>query len=823
MIIIILLASFVVIRSYADDVGTFGIRLVPNKMIENSSGVLEVFALYNGHIFPTKIKNIAFSSTDSDIVQIEGLEDNDTGFITHIKIKANSPGTANIVIAAPGFTSQQFPITVYDDEIAPASLLIKSVPSTFSINSSPKTGYFTIELTNKNGLPVDAKTDIPITLATTNSKTVNLSTSQIIIKNGQYYAIGQFTVGQTGSAKIFASASSFQPVSTTIIVTSSNAPIIQAYVYPAKINNFATSNAYVVAQLHDNSGNEILAKEDIPISITITNSTVTGLVNTSPQDQLISSNSPLIIKKGDYEAYSPIEVHAGLNGTFNIKLSAPDGYVVSNHTAVPPGCSEISSCIQPASTTLLSTPIQLTTVTSQFLDDKSAKLDILPVLATGNSELIGIMHLEDAHGKPIFASRDFQIEVDSSDSNYLSIKPVSISKGQGVVPVFGKVGNTAPPSPLSLHIVTYDDTTIPIAINSSSVNSFKLVSDSLVPKILSQSEFPLALYLTDSTTMPTYFPDNYIPTILPNDYFHIDSKKISSGDAVDLFNAQSLSDGSTTLNIIAGNFPTSVSLSSVSSAPAKVDLSYPNPLLANYDNLMEIQVLDSNSSPRYPDTYTNIKLVSSNDSIIQLPSNITISKGGYYSTFDIIPKLPGSATISVLGNNFPLTTYPVKVENIAPTLTINSSSTVLPEETFLATIKTERFGIPLQDMHVDWKVSGATVQNADKTTDKDGTATIALMSGSSGMISISPTISGQGFNSLELKDTIKINSTQNITNGTNNTSSSSAVPSTKSFKINGVDPLPFAVVGTIAAGGILMKKKNVHLFKKISSVNNIIK
>ncbi|MDE2588193.1 MAG: hypothetical protein KGL95_00790, partial [Patescibacteria group bacterium] len=108
-----------ILRSYADDAGTFGIRLVPNKMIENSSGVLEVYALYSGHIFPTKIQNMAFSSTDSTIVQMVGLEDNDTGFMTHIKIKANNPGTANIVIAAPGFTPQEFPVTVYSDESAP--------------------------------------------------------------------------------------------------------------------------------------------------------------------------------------------------------------------------------------------------------------------------------------------------------------------------------------------------------------------------------------------------------------------------------------------------------------------------------------------------------------------------------------------------------------------------------------------------------------------------------------------------------------------------------------------------------------------------------
>ncbi|MDE1764502.1 MAG: hypothetical protein KGH88_09740, partial [Thaumarchaeota archaeon] len=210
----------------------------------------------------------------------------------------------------------------------------------------------------------------------------------------------------------------------------------------------------------------------------------------------------MIIKKGDYEGYATIQVEAGLNQTFNIGLSAPPGYFVSNHTATTPDCAEISGCVVPSE----STPVQMTTVTSQFLDDKSARLDMLPILATGNNELVGVMHLSDPHGNPIIASKDLNIEVDSSDPNYLAINPVYMSRGESVVPVFGKVGNTAPTSPLSVHVITYNDITVPAAINASSINSLKLVANSLVPEALSQSNFPLALYLVDSTGALTYFP-----------------------------------------------------------------------------------------------------------------------------------------------------------------------------------------------------------------------------------------------------------------------------------------------------------------------------
>lgn len=822
--------SFAAVKSYAEDASTFGVRLIPNKMIENSDGVLEVYALYNGHIFPTKIQNMIFSSTNSTVIQVGEVEDNNTSFMTHIKIRANNPGTADIVLAAPGFSSQEFPITVYSNEAAPISLLIKATPSSFSING-PKTGYFSVELVNGGGLPATAQTDIPITVATTNSETLSLATSHLVIKSGHYYTIGQFEIGQTGSAQIFASAASFQSVSTTVAITSVDTPTIQAYVYPTRINDFAASIAYVVAQLKDSANNEVVANQDIPISVMITNATATGLVNTSPQDQLMSSNSPLIIKKGDYEGYTTIQIKAGLVGKFDISLSAPEGYSVSNHTASPVDCIEMPGCTEPASATLLSTPVQLRTVTSQFLDDKSAKLDMLPILATGNNELIGIMHLEDPHGNPVIASQDLQIEVDSSDSNYLSVAPVSMARGQGSALVFGKVGGTAPPpsaggsglpSLISLHVITYNDTIVQAAINASSINSRKLVANSLVPEVLSQSNFPLALYLLDSAGALTYFPNDYNPTVLPNDYFHIEPKKISNGDAIDLFNAKSLKDGSTTLNIITGGYPTSLSLSSVSLSPATSNLDYPNSLLVNSTNLMEMQVFDSNSNPRYVDENTNMRLVSSNDSIILPPSNITISKGNYYTNFDIVPKLPGSATISVIADNLPLATYQVNVESMSPTITLKSPKTVLPEETFFANITAQRYGQPLPNMNVNWKAVGASIQSSDKITNQDGVASISLMSNSTGTIGLDSTVSGSGFNPTTIQDLIKINSTQVVTNNTNTTST--APSNSKSFKINGVDPLPFAVMGTIAAGGILMKKKNIHLLKKnLTNTTNIKK
>lgn len=790
---LILLSSFAVAAAYGDSTDTFGVRIIPNKMIENSDGVLEVIPLHKNHVLPEKIENLGVSSTNSSIVQIGGTFGNKTDFITHMKIRANSPGTATIVLAAPGFAPQEFPITVYGDKAAPTNLVVKALPSSFSTNG-PKDGYFSIELTNSNGMPVSARGDIPVTVVATDNKVVTLESSSLVIKNGQYFAVGKFGVNQPGSATILASAPSVSSASTTIKVASSTTPTVQAYVYPVKINDFASSIAYVVALLKDGTGNALEAGTDIPISVSITNSTATGLINTSPQEQLFSS-SQLIIKKGDYVGYSTVEVNAGLNGTFNIRLSAPNGYSVSN-------------------TNSTGGLIQLQTVTTQLMDDKSARLDLLPILATGNRELVGIMHLQDPNGNPIISDRDLQIEVDSSDPSYLSVYNVNMSRGEGVAPVFGKVSNIPPPQPLSLHVITYNDTTVTATINGTAVNSFKLVAESMVPRIMSQSSVPIALFMEDPAGNAAYFPADCTPTVLPNDYFQMTSGKISSGDGVDLFDAQSTKDGTTTLNIVAGNYASSVTLTAGSSYPASVDLDHPQTLLAGYGNLMGLQILGPGSNPSYLEKDASIRLISSNDSVIEIPSTILMSEGTYYTAFDAVPKSPGSATISVLGNNLPLTTFPISVDSLVPTATINSSTSVLPKETFLATLKADRYGQPLSNMNVDWKVSGAKVQSADKTTNKDGIAMASLIPDSNGAVTINPTISGFGFSPLAVKDVVQINSTDSPVNSTNSTALPGGAPNFRSFRINGIDPLPIVVVGSIAAGGFLMKKKNIGMFRK---------
>ena len=799
---IIVLASMGIMKAYADEGDSFGVRLMPEKLIENSEGTLQVYALHNDHMSPQQIQNMIYSSTDSSIVQIIGIEKSNDGFTTNLKLITSGHGDAKIELGAPGFSSKEVPITVYGNTNYPVKLLVQSTPSTFSING-PHEGYFGVELANNDGTPAITHNDIIISLTTTNSRVLTLTDSHVLIKAGMYYGVGKFEVKQAGSAQIFASANSLQSASSTITVIQTVSPSIQTFVYPQKINNYAASIGYVIAQLKDSSGVLSPAKEDIMIPVSVVDPTA-NQTNSSPIIQNVEAYNPIVIKKGSYWGYTNVAVRVGVNGTYNAFISPPNGYASSGQG-------------------------QLTTFTTKLYDDKSARLDILPILATGKDELIGIMHLEDKNGNPIIASHDLQIEIDSSDPIAVTVDKVILNKGSGVAPVFGKVG-TSIPSSLSLHVVTYNDQTISPVISIPTSNSLTLVVQPLVSKILSHSKFPVAAYLKDSSGAPTFFESDSSIEALANDYFSVQKDVINKGDSIILTNASALKDGTSAINLIADNYQVSTSLQTMGTSSMHAVLDYPDPVLLNMSNTMMIQIFDSNSNPEFAQKDTTLKLVSSDKRILTFPENITISKGQYYTTFSVIPNAVGTTQVSILADDLPLSTYKIKVDNLSPTLNIVMPNSTLPGQTFIASVTAKDHGDPIKNMKIQWKVNGATVQNSDSMTNQDGLANIVLLPNSGYALTLDTNASGSGYAPSHISKTIRINGTGFDTNSSNTNATIAAKSNLsqvgvqsilKLFKINGIDTLPIIVLGTIAIGGVLIKKNSLLTGKKSRTRTNV--
>ncbi|MEO9308530.1 MAG: hypothetical protein ABI342_09515 [Nitrososphaera sp.] len=796
IVILIIVLSINLIKAYADG-DSFGIRIMPQKLIENSDGILQIYSLHNGQIHPQRISNLTYSSTDSSIIQIVGIENTNDTFITDIKLKTVNHGNAKIELAASGFASQEVPITVYGNENYPVKLLVQSTPSIFSSNG-PHTGYITTELINNNGSPAIAKDDTIVSLTTTNDKIVAMTDNHIIIKAGEYYGVGRFTTNQVGTAQIFASSDSLEPSSATITVNQTSSSTIKLYVYPQKINDYQASTAYAIAQLTDSSGNPASAKEDITIPIRITDPNA-NLTNSSPIIQNIEANSPIVIKKGEYWGYTNIAVKAAANGTYNVFTAAPNGYINSVQS-------------------------QITASMSKFYDDKSARLDLLPILATGKKELIGVIHLEDKNGNPIIASHDLQIEIDSSDSNSLSVDDAILKRGSSVALVFGKTGTSIPTS-LFLHVVTYNDQTVSPVISLPMSNSFKLVAQPMIQEILSNTNFPVALYQIDASGASTYFSNDSIIKTIPNDYVIIPQTIVHNGESVLLINSSSVKTGTSNTNIFSDKYQTSMTVQTISNLPSQVVLDYPDPVVDNMKNTIMVQILDSDGNPVFAQKDIVLKLISSNRDVLSLPKSITVLKGQYYATLNIIPNSNGTSQISILADNIPLSTYKVTVDNLSPTLSLTVPNSTLSGETFIASITAKEHNEPLKNMRVQWTAKGAIIQSSDGITNENGTANITLLPNSDD-VKIDANVTGLEYPTSHISKIVRINNSTTKTADSNSTSSNTVQIGTiqsdlKALKVNGVDTLPILILSSIAIGGVLIKKKNLFANKKIPSNPNI--
>ena len=105
---------------YAEPSLEFGYQLLPEKLLENTDGILQLYVSLDDVILPVSIDNLRVISSNNEIIQITEIEQfND--YITHVKIQALTPGKTNLVIAASGFLSEELPIQVYDNNNFPTA------------------------------------------------------------------------------------------------------------------------------------------------------------------------------------------------------------------------------------------------------------------------------------------------------------------------------------------------------------------------------------------------------------------------------------------------------------------------------------------------------------------------------------------------------------------------------------------------------------------------------------------------------------------------------------------------------------------------------
>ena len=101
---------------------------------------------------------------------------------------------------------------------------------------------------------------------------IKLKNDQVVIKQGEYFAMNEFEVLSPGEPIIFAETEEMKRISEFIKIQESPEPLkIQAYAFPSTFTSYSNPTAFLVIQLQDDNGVPILAEEDITVAITASN------------------------------------------------------------------------------------------------------------------------------------------------------------------------------------------------------------------------------------------------------------------------------------------------------------------------------------------------------------------------------------------------------------------------------------------------------------------------------------------------------------------------------------------------------------------------
>jgi hypothetical protein len=762
--------------AYAEE---FDIRFLPSKLVENSQGRMHVFVAEGGQIIPKKINDLTVTSLDSSILHIEKVEQSDA-FSTEIIVKSGKPGTTTLYLAAPGFTSKEIPVTIYGNKNNAATLLVKITPDTFT-TSGNREGYISVELADEDGFPVVAKEDTTISLSTANRDIVELSSSSMIIKKGEYFVYDKFQIKKSGEAVLYATAPGIQTQSSTVTVEKDEDLTVKLYTYPETISIHDASRGFIIAQLQDSSGSPVLAQNDITVFYKVVDSDYSEATNYSTNYEQKSSGYFHIVK-GSYWGYIEYSLPKGLEDTYDLSISTADPLTVEE--------------------------IEIEAEDLELMDDKLVKFESVPVLATGNRELIGIVYLEDEDGNPVVAKNDMTVKMDSSDAKSLSVEDAIFSQGDQMVLVYGKVGHSVSTS-LDLRPVVKEGELESVTVFGPDKDSLELVAEPLITDVLAGTSFPMVLYLKDSEQVTSFLDDADV-FLSPNEYVEIQKKKILQKDGLVVVDAKSLKKGSADLSVEVGDFKAEPTIDSLSSDPVSLVLDHSKTMFVGNNDVLSVQLLNSEGLPTYATNDVEVNLVVKDQGILEAPAKVTIGKGSYYSLFDVAPKASGKTDVSLLSKELPLLKKEITVASLALQLGISAPDSVDAAESFIAKISAKVNEKPLVGVNVQWKVDGGVVQISDSRTGTTGEAIISIIPRAE-MVSIEAVVSGEGYPASTVTKRVQINSD---TAEVFVEEQQAVSPEYEPFEVFGIDPVLIIVPGAIGAAGFMLKKKGQLAIKK---------
>jgi len=785
VLLILLTAVIMPISAYADS--EFGVRQLPGKLLEYTDGTLQVYVESDGLMIPSGINGLKTTSTDTSIIKIIGIESANK-YITNIQIQALQPGKADIILAAPGFSSKEISITVFNNNNYPTQIQMKITPNDFPVDG-PKHGYIAVELLTTSGLPTKAENDTLIKFSTPNTDMIELKEKEVLIKKGEYFAINEFNVLSSGEPIIFAETEGLKRISQFINIQEATKPYkIQVYAYPSTFTSYSNPTAHLIIQLQDNDGVPVVAEKSVHVSVTATNPG--SSINTSSDfDEVLFSDGTLVIESGSYWAATSFTPRPDIGDftesdfqSYTISVSTDD--YISTSTSI----KVIHERIGGGETGEIKGGI--------LIGDGPAEFSVVPFLTTGKNELIGVLYLEatipiidqldylkpgsstifesisDEATIPVMTNKDLELNIASSSLNTVNVINPIIKKGQNSVLVFGNTGTVAPKDCLIEFYVTDNEgvSTIRGDPYGPVKDTLTLTVIPLIPKILAGSDFPIIGYLMESSDSSdsstcyassdddetgrfgvTQFTEDTILTFSADEFIEIDSAIIKQNQPFMLMDVQSKKIGNSVLEIRGTDLSSTLTVQSHTTDPTSFELTFPKTTLPNTNALLAIQVLDSGKNPVYAKEDIEITLVSNNESVMDVPDSLVIAKDEYRTIFEITTKGEGVSEIALLSEDLPLATFDLNVKGIKPKINMEIAGSGLVSRSMTATLSVSYpgDGLTAEGLDVKWSVAGADIVHQRQITDEKGEAMIEIISHNPSTAKINAVVNGVGISNAK--------------------------------------------------------------------------
>jgi len=207
-----------------------------------------------------------------------------------------------------------------------------------------------------------------------------------------------------------------------------------------------------------------------------------------------------------------------------------------------------------------------------------------------------------------------------------------------------------------------------------------------------------------------------------------------------------------------GGFEGTTDIVSYTTDPVEIYVSFPKNILANSKTLATVQLLDSAGNPVYAKKDIEIKLVSNNEQILQIPQELTIKNGEYFKSFNFETTNEGIIELALLSEDFALSKYDINVVDISPVLSLNLLGSMNWNERIEAqlSVTIPEITTALDGFNVEWEVKGGEVIQFDEVTNSDGIATLNVIANEQEEVIISATVSGNGLSSSSLSKTANI-------------------------------------------------------------------